>query len=958
MSDQAIAGSVRIDILGNLAPFEAALAKAQQIAMTFDAQISQKLSGAGTSAGLAKIAAGVEQTNALLAKLVGAASPAAASLEKVTGATKSTAAALAGFSTALDDVRASYSPLATAGEQYGASLVQVNGANRIGLELEKQKSILIGGTTGALTAQAGTVRAVASETGHLASASSLGAAQMAALGHSARSAIETLALGVSPLQALTQQANHLSFAFSGPQGVIAASAGARTAFVEFLGSATGIATTAGVAAVAGLAGYVLAARNSIQSVDQVLTEHRGLVDEISKAWPEAAKAAKQYEEIASKIPQSVASADIQDQIKENTRTLNDLMGSLSTRAQMLSQEWGLVGSSGQKAFGDLADVAKSGAVDAADRVQAALGRMRIDPALNVTAHEFAKSLQDDATQAAKLQDALNAKNTFQGIVDNKRASQTLFDLAGGLDGVKASAGGANDTIAKMFGTLNGGGAGQFGIERSLQATLAGFQTVDMAVQEARRNQLGSFLDLDNQLRSTTQEAETLRQAIATAGTGDNVKLFFNDTSGIANANAEIQKSVDTVNRLFDAMKTGNASVNAVFQGIEMVRSSLVQDGLGVDKVNAFLDSLVHAELQMARDSAAAKQLNSAIQAIRDKNITITTTVYETSGGPITVQRPASAFSGGLSTNPVGAIGSMNPNPFSGGSLGGTIPMVYQTPSGPITVERPASAQSTGAAIPTAQMINVKDYLAGTRAAGGPVAAGSTYLVGEHGPEIVTMPFAGNVSTASATSNILTGGASVLKSIEENTFQTVEEIKRTIGYFSTMQKDGEVGLSLLRAVQSAIGNSSINTGSNGGGSSSGFSGGGSSGSGGGSQANPFDYVGGVFYPGNGGFNFRDWIMWQNTHGGGGTGFATGGAIHPGDTQKVEAWKRPDEAVAFFRPEQRTAVGDAMKNEGGSKTLNLGGIHLHLPPGSQPMSKPSQMEISDRLRRVVREELGKL
>ncbi|TIT36190.1 MAG: hypothetical protein E5W65_10525, partial [Mesorhizobium sp.] len=61
---ETTAGSVTIAITATTAAFEAALARAQQQATAFDAQISAKLSGAGMSAGLAKIAGLIEQNNA------------------------------------------------------------------------------------------------------------------------------------------------------------------------------------------------------------------------------------------------------------------------------------------------------------------------------------------------------------------------------------------------------------------------------------------------------------------------------------------------------------------------------------------------------------------------------------------------------------------------------------------------------------------------------------------------------------------------------------------------------------------------------------------------------------------------------------------------------------------------------------------------------------------------------
>lgn len=89
-----VAGSVVIEIGGNLAPFEAALAKANQMATTFDAQVTAKLSGAGLTAGLEKISAGIEQTNALLAKLTTSGSTAGTTMSRLAVATQPVTAAL------------------------------------------------------------------------------------------------------------------------------------------------------------------------------------------------------------------------------------------------------------------------------------------------------------------------------------------------------------------------------------------------------------------------------------------------------------------------------------------------------------------------------------------------------------------------------------------------------------------------------------------------------------------------------------------------------------------------------------------------------------------------------------------------------------------------------------------------------------------------------------------------
>lgn len=48
---------------------------------------------------------------------------------------------------------------------------------------------------------------------------------------------------------------------------------------------------------------------------------------------------------------------------------------------------------------------------------------------------------------------------------------------------------------------------------------------------------------------------------------------------------------------------------------------------------------------------------------------------------------------------------------------------------------------------------------GGRASGGPVFAGKSYLVGENGPEILTMPSNGYVLDAKKTAGLLSGGSS-------------------------------------------------------------------------------------------------------------------------------------------------------------------------------------------------------
>ncbi|TGP55776.1 hypothetical protein EN868_11680 [Mesorhizobium sp. M2D.F.Ca.ET.225.01.1.1] len=945
------AGNVVIQISANAAAFEAALAKAQQQAGAFDAAVSAKLSGAGISAGLTKIAGLIETNNSLLAKMVGAASPAAASLEKVAAATKSATATLESFNLAQLETKANFSVMGASMQQYEAALVEINGANKIGVELEKQKATLTGGAIGALNSQAGAARVVASETEHVASASRLGSAQMLSLAHAGRSAAEGLMLGVPASQALLQQVNHLSFALSGEQGLIAATSGARAAFAGWLTSIPGILTTAGVAAVGGLTAYVLTTRNSIQSVDQVLSEHKALIDEIAAAYPEAAKAAKQYEEAAKKIPQSVASADIQDKVKENQKTLNDTLGFLTRQLQGVSQEFGLVGEKGAEAFGELATIGKSGAADSADRIAAALGRMRVDPALSENARQFAKDFQDAANKAAELQDKLNEKSAIKDIVDNNsRAKQTLFDLAGGFDKVKASAGGAEDVVSKIFGSLGGGGSGQFGVERSLQTTLASFQLVGQAVQEARRNQLSTFTELDSQLRATTQEAEQLKQAIASAAGPDNVKLFFNDVSGIANANSELQRSVDTVNRLFDAMNTGNATTRSVFEGIDMIRQTLIRDGFGVDAVNKFLDTLVQTRMQLDTDTAQARQFRAAIEAIKDKTVTITLVTRQIGTGTQTQYSVPSSYTGGEAAGTGSSYGisgssTVNVNRYGGDNTAGFTQQLYTVPS--------ESGSGTGGVTVT--------RFGGARAAGGPMTANMPYWVGEHGPELVVPSAAGSVVPNAQSVMFAQALASAQSGFTG--MQPTQDADRMWTVQMNIEANTRKTTQLLDDIKTATAaSSSVFSGSSSSGSSS-------SGvpsdqaawdaayskafasaqsnyqaarmAGGGDGIVPFAQ-GLVATPAQIARNAANLAT-----GRGGTtpvlGFDSGGMIPPGDTQHVEFFKNPNERVIIARPDQyedRRASGSSSNDRPVKINLTVNNVHnwkTTEPPQRQSMAE---------------------
>ncbi len=77
---------------------------------------------------------------------------------------------------------------------------------------------------------------------------------------------------------------------------------------------------------------------------------------------------------------------------------------------------------------------------------------------------------------------------------------------------------------------------------------------------------------------------------------------------------------------------------------------------------------------------------------------------------------------------------------------------------------------------TQDEIDTMHSLQGRRAAGGPVSAGGTYLVGEKGPELLTMQGGGQVTNANSTASILSGGRDTLSLIEDHLYNAVQELR--------------------------------------------------------------------------------------------------------------------------------------------------------------------------------------
>lgn len=232
--------------------------------------------------------------------------------------------------------------------------------------------------------------------------------------------IATMALmGASPGQIAFSQGGQILQTLQMGEGGISGSlkeikgsaTAAASAIASFMGP-VGLIATGFVAATAAASIFYNLTLDQGKSVEDILKQHKVVIDEIASAWPAATAAAKAYEDEAKRVPRSVASADALEQVKDEAEKLPALLDSLRRNLKMAGQDWQFsgIGKAGGAAFGTLAEEIQKGSLSAAD-LQDRVAQLRIDPALNDEAHAFAKTLQEAANQAAQLEK--NLKGTTE-----------------------------------------------------------------------------------------------------------------------------------------------------------------------------------------------------------------------------------------------------------------------------------------------------------------------------------------------------------------------------------------------------------------------------------------------------------------------------------------------------------------------------------------------------------------
>jgi hypothetical protein len=213
----------------------------------------------------------------------------------------------------------------------------------------------------------------------------------------------------------------------------------------------------------------------------------------------------------------------------------------------------------------------------------------------------------------------------------KTAQQGFTDVSGGIGAIDRSARGASGSVGSAAGSIAGGfgriggsarqagqDVGQFWIDA--HHVLIDLSTVQ---SQATTDWVNQWEQYQAALRNTQRELEFYRKEVAEASDAGTIQDFFGDITQIAPAlqNA-LGSAVESINKLFAAVRTGGTDVRGLHDGIEIVRQSLIQQGLGELQVNKFIDALINAQTETDTLGNKVINLQHILDSLQDKQITI------------------------------------------------------------------------------------------------------------------------------------------------------------------------------------------------------------------------------------------------------------------------------------------------------------------------------------------------
>jgi hypothetical protein len=464
--------------------------------------------------------------------------------------------------------------------------------------------------------------------------------------------------------------------------------------------------------------------------------------------------------------------------------------------------------------------------------------------------------------------------------------------------------------------------------------------VNQQLNDSRRQTLATFEQSGSQLRSMKTELKDIQATLAAAAQTPVSDVFG---AGVGKeASGAIEAAATSIQKVFAALDNGSITAQTAHESLELIRGSLQQIGGDSKSIDAFVNALINGNFRVRDLESSIKSLSQSIMNIPNRTIAIG------------IQQYTVPSSGG-GTKGVNVYGGNADFSYQAYDVGGGKTVGVSGGNGSYGLQ-------TGlvSAADTQAMYETLGY-GGARAAGGPTDAGKTYLVGEKGPELLTMAGAGNVTNSNSTASILSGGRDTLSLIEDHLYGVVQELRIHTNYFETFESDFTEMVACLKAVESGIdsvvsaarssASSSVSSGSSSGSSKSGsYSSSGSS-----SNAAVVDYnsvyadlnitnrngTGAIGYPV---YNITPGI----TGGQHNPGFATGGQIMPGEDQRVEFFKKNSERVIIV-DDKKVSDGRGGETAKSERPISLT-LHFN---GGDMSDKRSQQAMADQFRRAVQQ-----
>ncbi|AWI58630.1 phage tail length tape measure family protein [Sinorhizobium fredii] len=720
----------------------------------------------------------------------------------------------------------------------------------------------------------------------------------------------TSAMGMSPLQIALQQGTQMA-AVLGPMGATGVVSGLGAAFASLVNPVS-LATMAFVGAGAAAIQYFSSTGEEARTLEGLLEQEADAVARVRDLWGEAADQRSRY----GRESTSSASFNLENTITALSKRLREgiddgSIGGAITGA--INGNRDLAGLTArefrgttlfkqlQVDLGDLHKEALRGSPVVLDLVQKleAFGQATDNSGLKAMAAEavaalapfkqLAEAIREAEVERRRLFDDRGPNGMLLSQGTTNRADMGNLALYESQKLAEKQIAAKKEREAFLNRLLNGGSSGSndlFGpathSANDLSTAIGGVATaytgvidVTQSLAMAQMQQFSALERSSSNLRAMKRDLGDISIALKEAANIPPFEIFGNSVTRQAGAEA-IAKAANDIKTLFAALKNGGTTAQTVHEAIEMIRQSLKAMGGDATAVDLLIDKFVAGQKEALRLAGAIQQASRSSGG-----------AFYSDGTPV----PAAAIAPAYRTR--GYLVDQS-----------EINTMYQT---------------------------LGYQISGARAAGGPVSAGGTYLVGERGPELLQMGGSGQVTNTNSTASILSGGRDTLSLIEDHAYSTLMELRIHTNYWADMDSDMEEMIACLKALKAASasysGGSSYSAGSSSSGGS--YSRGGSS-SGGSShldQYSPYYFNAARNFAGRGGGRYdpvADAMLNGNVSAlngvsGGPTqglanmladhgpmpslldrlkrqvGFATGGQIMAGEEQKVEFFKKNKERV---------------------------------------------------------------